>query len=142
MNDSIVFLYFVFLIIILGIIYTSIEVLLRKRKNQSFRKSFSKARPFIKGRKNFFVFFEVLIIILFLISMGAQPWSYPSIPISFILMLYFLIFYSIRGIEEWLFKREEKEYQHTWLAASFIIVLLVLIFFFMISKVNMVPLTG
>lgn len=45
-----------------------------------------------------------------------------TIPVYITLFIYFFVLNIIRGIEEWLFNRQQKEYYRTWLAASFFLI--------------------
>ncbi|WP_091586850.1 DUF4181 domain-containing protein [Alteribacillus bidgolensis] len=67
---------------------------------------------------------EIVLIIVFGISIFA---AINTIPAYIILFIYFFALNIIRGIEEWLFNRQQKEYYHTWLAASFFLVALILL---------------
>ncbi|MBU9723390.1 MULTISPECIES: DUF4181 domain-containing protein [Bacillaceae] len=117
MNDPML----VTLIIIL-VVYLFTDLLLRKKKGHKLSKSFIK--NVFHNRNKLFIAIDILLVIAFL---GVAAYASTRFPPTYspLLLFTFLAFINfLRGLEEWLYKREEKEYQHSWLAVGFLLVFL------------------
>ncbi|WP_078411312.1 DUF4181 domain-containing protein [Priestia abyssalis] len=99
-------------ILLLFVIYMTTESFLRKKLKTKPQKGFSKV---FKGRNKIFVAIEIVLFISFFIII----FSLPSVLPVFGSFVFIFILYVLRGLEEWMFRRHEKEYYHSWLAACF-----------------------
>ncbi|WP_158736062.1 DUF4181 domain-containing protein [Alteribacillus sp. YIM 98480] len=107
----------IIILLILVIIYFSIDISLRRKLQTKPRKGFFHNNW--EGRNRFFLISEIVLIIVFTISIFA---GINTIPAYIIIFIYFFTLNILRGTEEWLFKRQQKEYYHTWLAACFFLI--------------------
>lgn len=83
----------------------------------------TKIGVFSKGRKKGFIAVEIILMVLFIISLSALLDYYPY-SVSLSMTMYFTLTYLFRGIEEWVYKKENKEY-FEWLASiTFLIMFL------------------
>ena len=73
-----------------------------------------------KGRKKVFVFIEIILMILFVVSSFYVVASHLVI---FPIFLFFALLYFFRGIEEWREKKIEKGYYHEWLSSLMFLVM-------------------
>jgi hypothetical protein len=84
----------------------------------------TKIGVFSKGRKKGFIAVEIILMVLFIISLSALLDYYPY-SVSLSMTMYFTLTYLFRGIEEWVYKKENKGYFHEWLASiTFLIIFL------------------
>lgn len=82
----------------------------------------TKIGAFTKGRRKGFMAIEVLLFVLFTISIFTTWDSYPySNRLS--IFMFFTSIYLFRGIEEWIYRRANKGYYHEWLASLAFLVL-------------------
>lgn len=83
----------------------------------------TKIGVFSKGRKKGFIAVEIILMVLFIISLSALLDYFPY-SVSLSMTMYFTLTYLFRGIEEWVYKKENKEY-FEWLASiTFLIMFL------------------
>jgi Domain of unknown function (DUF4181) len=83
----------------------------------------TKIGVFSKGRKKGFIAVEIILMVLFIISLYAL-FDYFLYSVSLSMTMYFTLTYLFRGIEEWVYKKENKEY-FEWLASiTFLIMFL------------------
>lgn len=83
----------------------------------------TKIGVFSKGRKKGFIAVEIILMVLFIISLSALLDYFPY-SVSLSMTMYFTLTYLFRGIEEWVYKKENKEY-FEWLASiTFLIIFL------------------
>jgi hypothetical protein len=83
----------------------------------------TKIGVFSKGRKKGFIAVEIILMVLFIISLSAL-FDYFLYSVSLSMTMYFTLTYLFRGIEEWVYKKENKEY-FEWLASiTFLIMFL------------------
>lgn len=117
--------YIVFLcLLIFLVIVITIELILRKKKNQSWWKGFYTGKSMFDDRNKTFLMLEVLLLIGFVFGMIVFTTLSMTIPYYVHMVVFFLLLYGFRGLEQWMFKREEKEYQHYWLGTSYFVVAL------------------
>ncbi|MCU9594075.1 DUF4181 domain-containing protein [Caldibacillus thermolactis] len=76
----------------------------------------TKIGVFSKGRKKGFIAVEIILMVLFIISLYAL-FDYFLYSVSLSMTMYFTLTYLFRGIEEWVYKKENKDYFHEWLAS-------------------------
>lgn len=71
---------------------------------------------FTAGRKKHFIIIEIILFAFLAIACFALIDYYPfSVTLS--LTLFFTFVFILRGIEEWIYKKEKKGYYHEWLAS-------------------------
>lgn len=112
---------FIYLLIVFAV-HMIIDLVLRKKLKIKIQKGFFRS---FKGKNKFFVIAEITIIISFFISIF---FVIPSDFRSFSLFIFFFIIWALRGLEEWIFKRQEKEYYHSWVGASLFLFSSIIIF--------------
>ena len=67
----------------------------------------TKIGVFSKGRKKGFIAVEIILMVLFIISLYAL-FDYFLYSVSLSMTMYFTLTYLFRGIEEWVYKKERK----------------------------------
>ncbi|WP_394141631.1 DUF4181 domain-containing protein [Cytobacillus oceanisediminis] len=107
--------------LLLGVIYLIIELFLRKKLKTNRKSGFLRI---FKGRNKIFLTVEIVILISFLVLIFFKPPVFSVFgPFVFLFILFLL-----RGLEEWVFRRHEKEYYHSWLGASFFLLAFIISF--------------
>lgn len=86
----------------------------------------TKIGVFSKGRKKGFIAVEIILMVLFIISLSALLDYFPY-SVSLSMTMYFTLTYLFRGIEEWVYKKENKEY-FEWLASITFLIMFLYIF--------------
>lgn len=86
----------------------------------------TKIGVFSKGRKKGFIAVEIILMVLFIISLSAL-FDYFLYSVSLSMTMYFTLTYLFRGIEEWVYKKENKEY-FEWLASITFLIMFLYIF--------------
>ncbi|WP_050614424.1 DUF4181 domain-containing protein [Bacillus testis] len=115
-------------ILILTLVYLLIEVVLRKKQHMTV--SPISRREAIKGRHLPFLILEAFLLLVYLFtSIYFYKWISPNplIPV-FLIVLFLFCIYIIRGMEEYFFKKEDKEYVHSFLGASFFLMTFLIMF--------------
>ncbi|UTR09912.1 DUF4181 domain-containing protein [Evansella sp. LMS18] len=112
--------------VVMFIMYIIFDMMLRKKKNQSMKKTFFEIKLITNNRHKLFLTIDLLLLAALIFSYFYYFQTYPEL--AFLPLFTFLVVSMVlRGIEEWLYKREEKEYEHYWLGAVFFLAIISLI---------------
>ncbi|PPA71693.1 DUF4181 domain-containing protein [Jeotgalibacillus proteolyticus] len=112
--------------------FLGLDALMRLKKKQSIFKSFHIGGTYIKDSGKFFSIAQFSLFIAFVAGLFyvADNGLSPS-HLSLVTFTYLFFISCVDSVEQWIYKKEEKEYQHMWLAASFSVVF----FLFILARV-------
>ncbi|WP_088035398.1 DUF4181 domain-containing protein [Evansella clarkii] len=111
--------------VVMFIMYIIFDMMLRKKKNQSMKKTFFEIKLITNNRHKLFLTIDLLLLAALIFGYFYFFQGHPEQ--AFLPLFIFLgVSLVLRGIEEWLYKREEKEYEHYWLAAVFFLAIIFL----------------
>ncbi|PYZ95050.1 hypothetical protein CR194_05920 [Salipaludibacillus keqinensis] len=120
----------ILLIITLFFIYLTIDLILRKRHGKPMIETFFK--DVFENRQKYFLAFEITVLGLLLLSIPLLA-SLPSerffnVYSKFVIPFMGLLIFSSRSIEEYLYKRDNKDHVHSLLLVGLMISIMTVLF--------------
>lgn len=113
------YFYLIGLLVIYLIADNIIKNKFRIQERPKVKKGFFKS---YKDRKKIFVIIEIMLLVSFFIILFLVP----SISSSFAVFVFLFVIWVLQGLEDWLFKRQEKQYYRLFLASLFALAVILL----------------